>query len=79
MFTASLVGEIPTTPFFVILAFPLSMAGICIFASIQAFRRAKLIEAMPTSQIGSAPDGYVELEGRAEAVRGQTLRAPLTG
>lgn len=47
-----------------------------------AFRnlvRARLIEDTPTARIRSAPQGQVELEGHAELLPGERIRAPLTG
>ncbi len=50
-------------------------------ATLQFYRkliRARAIEDTPTSKIRSAAQGYVELEGRCEALEGQPLSAPLT-
>lgn len=41
--------------------------------------RARIIEDTPTAKVRSAPQGYVELEGRARQFPEQTLTAPLTG
>jgi hypothetical protein len=65
-------------PFLFIIGFLLVVAGIIIFAGLHARRRAALIKATPTSNIGMADDGYRELEGTAEAIEGQTVTAPLT-
>ncbi len=58
----------------------ISAAGtvICFFAIFRNFRRARLIEDTPTSKVRSAAQGYVELEGQAEAHDGRELSAPLT-
>jgi hypothetical protein len=74
-----IIQSLPPTAFLVMLAFLVGMGGIALAAGLQARRRASLIEATETSQIGSAQDGYRELEGTIEAVDGRTLRAPLTG
>ncbi|MCC6698146.1 MAG: hypothetical protein IT365_21165 [Candidatus Hydrogenedentes bacterium] len=73
-----MIQSLPLFVFLVMLAFLIAMAGICVFAGLHARRRAALIKAMPTSQIGSAEDGYREFEGTIEAIDGQTLSAPLT-
>jgi hypothetical protein len=75
---SSLVRSLPLGVFVVMVAFPLAMAGIAVFAGLHARRRAALVKATPTSAIGTAEDGYRELEGRVEAVDGRTLTAPLT-
>jgi len=64
--------------FLVMLAFLLAMAGICVFAGLHSRRRAALIKAMPTSQIGSAENGYREFEGTILSIDGRSLSAPLT-
>ena len=43
------------------------------------FQRARVIEDTPTAKVRSAPQGYVELEGSARCLPGQTIIAPLTG
>ncbi len=42
-------------------------------------RRYRLIEDVPTARIRSAPQGYVELVGRAELLPGEPVVAPLSG
>jgi hypothetical protein len=44
-----------------------------------AFRRARLIEDIPTSKIRSAAQGYVELIGHAEFMDGPDIISPLSG
>jgi len=41
--------------------------------------RARIIEDTPTAKVRSAPQGYVELEGRARLLPEQPTVAPLTG
>jgi hypothetical protein len=74
-----IVQSLDATAFGVIVAFLVGMGGIALAAGLQARRRASLIEATRTSQIGSAQDGYREFEGTIEAPGGSTLAAPLTG
>ncbi len=54
-------------------------AGICLFAALRLFHRARLIEDMPTSKIRSCPQGYVELHGTAKWMDGPEIHAPLSG
>ncbi len=74
-----IIQSLPTTTFLVIVAFLGAMGAVALVAGLQARRRASLIEATETSAIGSAADGYCEIEGTIEAVNGRTLRTPLTG
>lgn len=50
----------------------------CWIFALQAIRRARLIEDVPTSKIRSAAQGYVELIGHAEAMDGPVIVAPLS-
>ena len=54
-------------------------AGICLFAALRMFHRARLIEDMPTSKIRSCSQGYVELHGTAKWMEGPEIHAPLSG
>jgi len=74
----ALIRGLPFGLFLFMLAVLLAMAAVAFYAGMQARRRAALMESMPTSNIGMAADGYVEFEGRIEAVDGATLIAPLT-
>lgn len=48
--------------------------------AFRAFRIYRIIEDIPTSQIRSAPQGYIELTGTVKLKNSQTLlTAPLTG
>ena len=42
------------------------------------FRRARVVADTPTSRVGSAPQGYVELHGVARTHPGNVLVGPLT-
>lgn len=75
-------GIIQNAPFGVFLAmvgFPLAMAGVTIFAGIKGRQMAKLVKETKAAALGMAADGYHQFEGRAEAIGGTPLRAPLTG
>lgn len=60
------------------------VAGLVVAAAFgfyQAFRRlwkARAIEDVPTAKIRSAPQGYVELIGEAQAMLGEPIIAPLS-
>lgn len=47
-----------------------------IFRSVN---KTRLMEDLPTSKIRSAAQGYVELEGTAQLMPGEPIRAPLSG
>jgi hypothetical protein len=53
--------------------------GVAIFAWFGNLRRYRVIVDHPTSRIASAPQGYVELDGRASDADGFDLVAPLSG
>jgi hypothetical protein len=76
---SSFVRSLPLFVFAVMVALPVAMAGVAVFAGLHARRRAALVAATPTSKIGMAQDGYREFEGTLEAIDGRTLAAPLTG
>ena len=67
-------------PFFLALAVGGSagvLTGLYIF--FRRWRQQRLVEDTPAARIRSAAQGYVRLSGRAQAVDGKALRAPLTG
>ena len=72
----ALIRGLPFGVFLFMLAVLLAMAAV---AFSPAFRRdVRRVKSMPTSNTGMAAAGYVEVEGRIEAVDGATLIAPLT-
>lgn len=73
------IRNMPAGMFYLILAFAIGAAIALVVIGRQARRRAALVQAMPTTNIGMAVDGYVEFEGRTEAVDGPPLVTPLTG
>lgn len=78
LFCADCVRHMPSIEFALWLAVA---AGISLFSlrkGHRQFKRARLIEDMPTSKIRSASQGYTELIGVAEN-RGVTLSSPLSG
>lgn len=52
---------------------------ISLFAWASSFHRKRLIADTPTSRIGSAAQGYVELHGRAVPDEGHQIRSPVSG
>jgi hypothetical protein len=75
----SLIREVPTGVFVVMILVLVGMAGVAAAAGWHARQRAALVERMPTSPIAFAHDGYREFEGVVEAIGGEPLRSPLTG
>jgi hypothetical protein len=73
------IRGLPTAVFFIMLAFPLAMTALLVFVAIRTRSRVRMMAATPTSHVGMARAGRCELSGRAEAIDGITLRAPLTG
>jgi hypothetical protein len=73
------IRSLPLALFIAIMFFPLVLAAVLIGAGLQARRRAALITATETANIGMAQDGYREFEGRAEAIGGEAVPAGLTG
>lgn len=74
-----MMQQTPLGVFLAMLAFPLAMAGILAFAATRARRTAAAVESATPEPIGMASDGYRRFEGKAEAIGGETLKAPLTG
>lgn len=65
-------------PFLFVNGFLLVFTGVLIFGALHARRRAAVVKATPTSNIGMAQDGYCEFEGTVEAIGGTPILAPLT-
>lgn len=72
---------IRTAPESFFLAAVITAAGL-ILAALYFFwrglRHSRLMEDMPTSRIRSAAQGYVELEGRGQMMKGDPILAPLS-
>lgn len=52
--------------------------GAGLFWSVRGLRHARLIGDTPTARVRSAPQGYVELKGTAQAMDGPPIVSPLT-
>lgn len=50
-----------------------------LYLAFRFLRRARIIEDLPTANIRSAHQGYVELAGSAAQMEGEPILAPLTG
>lgn len=63
------------------LGLALCAAGVLggLYFGVARLSRARLIENTPTAKLRSAPQGYVELEGKAKLMPGEKIIAPLTG
>jgi hypothetical protein len=55
-----------------------TIAAISLWAWTANFRRYRMVDDMPTSQVASAAQGYIELFGRAENHPGVAIVAPLS-
>jgi hypothetical protein len=55
-----------------------SLAAYFFYLIWKNFHRARVIEDTPTARVRSAPQGYVELEGRARSLPDSPVTAPLT-
>jgi hypothetical protein len=53
-------------------------AAVGVAATVTGYRRARIILDIPTARVRSAPQGYVELQGRARANSDPVVRGPLT-
>ncbi|OGA39183.1 MAG: hypothetical protein A3G24_18875 [Betaproteobacteria bacterium RIFCSPLOWO2_12_FULL_62_13] len=56
-----------------------AMAIVSFFAWMASYRRYRQIHDLPTSKVASAAQGYVELFGRSELLRGGSLASTRTG
>ena len=67
---------------FLFLVWAIAALGFCAegsYLAVRSWARARVIEDTPTAKIRSAPQGYVELAGRADLMDGEPVLAPLTG
>jgi len=75
---SAIIRQMPLVVYLFFTALPVAAAAIFALAGLRARRYAAVVKATPTSNIGMAADGYCEFEGRAEAIGGQMIKAPLT-
>jgi hypothetical protein len=74
-----MIRSLPLIPFLLFTGIFVAMTVGLIVIALRTRGRAQVMASMPTSNVGFATDGYVELEGHAQAVNGRTIPAPLTG
>ena len=74
----SMIRSVPLMAFVLMVAVPLAMAGIAVYAGQRARRQAALIKATPSANIAMADDGYRKFEGTIEAIGDKPLTSPLT-
>lgn len=55
------------------------LTGLSLFGWLRSLRHARLISDIPTARVASAPQGYVELQGRGKPLDGTPLRSPVNG
>ena len=70
--------EIPTDVAMILVVLIIA-TGVFPYLAVNSLKYSRIIKDTPTSRIRSAAQGYVELVGRGEFIKGNTLTAPLTG
>lgn len=68
------LGEAPDA----LLGFFGVLAAVALWIGFTGLRRARQIEDVPTARVRSAPQGYIELTGKARALDGEPIIAPLS-
>ena len=74
----SMIRSASLLAFVLMVAVPLAMAGIAVYAGQRARRQAALIKTTPSANIAMADDGYRKFEGTIEAIGDKSLTSPLT-
>lgn len=74
----SLIHGLSADEYLIGMAFLIGGVVWSFFASFRFLRHARLLEDIPTSRIRSAPQGYVELVGKAKLMDGPPIICPLT-
>lgn len=72
------IQSIEFVPFLVILSILVVITVLCIQSGLKARRIAAIITKLKTSKIAFTRDGYVEFEGKVQAIEGKHLESPLT-
>lgn len=75
---AAQIQAMEPTGFWILAAFTGVFAAVGLWLGLRYFRKARLIADTPTAKVRSAPQGYVELEGRGELLEGEPVVARLT-
>jgi hypothetical protein len=76
---AAFIRELPTGVFFAMLALAAAMTALAVYVGLRTRARIRLLAETPTALVAAAGDGRRAFEGRAEALEGASLAAPLTG
>lgn len=76
--SSSLLG-MPVGHFLAFLGLAAAASGFGLWSGFRRLHRARLIENAPTARVRSAHQGYVELVGKAGALPGEPIIAPLSG
>jgi hypothetical protein len=76
---AERVGQAGAPEYVFMTGLAAAVTAYAAFIAFRNFKRARLIEDIPTAKARSAHQGYVELHGRAELMKGEPIRAPLSG
>lgn len=71
-------GGLEQHEYWIILAIACVLALAAFYYAARCWRRARLIEDVPTAKVRSAHQGYVELEGDGRLMNGTPIIAPLT-
>ncbi|MCB1857431.1 MAG: hypothetical protein KDI63_04130 [Gammaproteobacteria bacterium] len=79
MSIAQQAGNLALWEFWLLFVLGLSVAFGALYFGFRYLYLLRLIENLPTSAIGHAQQGYVELNGSAQALDGSPLRGPLSG
>lgn len=79
MSLAEVVAGMPLPHFLAWLGVAGFLTVLGLWAGFVRLHRARMIENVPTAKVRSAPQGYVELTGTAEALPGEPIIAPLSG
>ena len=74
----SMIRSASLLEFLIMVAIPLTIAALLVYAGLRARRRAAIINSTPRSNIGMADDGYRAFEGTIEAIDGKPVTSPLT-
>lgn len=76
---AAWLQTLPAWQFRVLIVAAAVVTLTALWLGVRKLRLARLIEDTPTAHIRSAPQGFVELEGRAVMLEGEPVIAPLSG
>lgn len=73
------VANLDSGRYYLFLGFFVVVSAVTFWRAFRSLRITRLVEDMPTSRTRSAPQGYVELAGRASLMPGPDILTPMTG